>query len=240
LFSTVPSRDADGSKKVTDDDALSDGEIEANNNNNTNNNNNDDELMASLDDNGQPKKICKYGATCYRKNPQHLSKFSHPKNPSDSSSSSTTTTTTTATPATVPDNEATMALDIQAIAKQAADSNSDKDDADDDEKEEEEKKKKGEEEDEEDDVMDDGDEQALITKQEWKQVVKRVVKLEATIFSMQVSAKDKDKTKNNNTVNNTSNTSTTSTASTASTTSKKRPAEQQGSSQPAKKFKGTK
>ena len=28
--------------------------------------------------NGDDKPLCKYGASCYQKNPYHLSKFSHP------------------------------------------------------------------------------------------------------------------------------------------------------------------
>ena len=30
-----------------------------------------------------PKPVCKYGATCYRKNPAHLKQFAHPSKEQD-------------------------------------------------------------------------------------------------------------------------------------------------------------
>jgi len=39
----------------------------------------EDELDDFSYEEGKPKPKCQYGANCYRKHPDHLKKFSHPK-----------------------------------------------------------------------------------------------------------------------------------------------------------------
>lgn len=70
LFSTVPSRDQAGDKIVTDQDVCSDDEDGAE----ILGNDLSSPVKSPLNDG---KKVCKYGASCYQKNKQHLDQYYH-------------------------------------------------------------------------------------------------------------------------------------------------------------------
>ena len=48
-----------------------------------------DDNLSSASASSRKRPICKYGATCYRKNPIHLAEFYHPDKADDNSSSPT-------------------------------------------------------------------------------------------------------------------------------------------------------
>jgi len=232
LFSTVPSRDKSGNKIVTDQDALSDEEIEEKKDSNNKSEDGSELVTASLDDEGNVKPICKYGATCYRKNADHLKKFSHGK------STTTTTVTTTSTNTSTTTTAATTDDLLVATSKSDADDTELLEDInpqkDNDNIGDLKDNSKG---DISDDVQSDDDEQALITKKEWKQVVNRLAKLEASVYSLQNPSTTTTANKNSN--NNSKNTSTTTTTippkMKSNTKSKKRPVDDSVSVKPPAK-----
>jgi len=117
----------------------------------------DDDI--SFDEKGNPKPLCAYGAKCYRKNPEHTKNYSHGKK--DKKEDKTNTDYKSDTKEIDFDNEATVPLDLGGWTNTNNYKSNNK----------------------EEDSSD--TEQALITKGEWKQTLKRIAQLEKIIVQFQ-------------------------------------------------------